>query len=274
MYSRLLFKCKAIKNGRQKKRGKSPLPVKRRAWEEGRPWRGGGLPALSKRRRQLSAVSFCKAKSSCQAESTAKKKNIASLSLIFLPLAVFTKTFLSPSSPLFFQRDKLSNSLCYRASESRSACLCYVWLGASFKPLVIRVRSNCVTLALCDGELLNPLISTFARMHRLWQKMVQHGSHRRQQRREHRGERCSNWGATASQNRFVCLKMGFENQQLFVHPSSSGYLWVLLLISFIVIGEAKNLLPRSGNGLRDIYCTINLDREEIFRTSVADKTLK
>ncbi|KAI1285888.1 Ras GTPase-activating protein 3 [Halotydeus destructor] len=41
----------------------------------------------------------------------------------------------------------------------------------------------------------------------------------------------------------------------------------------VKIGEAKNLSPRNGSGVRDIYCTINLDREEIFRTSVADKTL-
>lgn len=37
-------------------------------------------------------------------------------------------------------------------------------------------------------------------------------------------------------------------------------------------GEAKNLTPRNGSA-RDVFCTVNLDREEIFRTSVAEKTL-
>ncbi|XP_023236905.1 ras GTPase-activating protein 3-like [Centruroides sculpturatus] len=43
----------------------------------------------------------------------------------------------------------------------------------------------------------------------------------------------------------------------------------------IKIGEAKNLPPRSHGsiGLRDTFCTISLDQEEIFRTSTIEKTL-
>ncbi|XP_077204901.1 ras GTPase-activating protein 2 isoform X3 [Paroedura picta] len=39
-------------------------------------------------------------------------------------------------------------------------------------------------------------------------------------------------------------------------------------------GEAKNLVPYSGpNKMRDCFCTINLDQEEVFRTQVVEKSL-
>ncbi|XP_043927049.1 ras GTPase-activating protein 3 isoform X2 [Protopterus annectens] len=42
----------------------------------------------------------------------------------------------------------------------------------------------------------------------------------------------------------------------------------------IKIGEAKNLPPYPGpNKMRDCYCTVNLDREEVFRTKVVEKSL-
>ncbi|XP_077293823.1 ras GTPase activating protein 1 [Arctopsyche grandis] len=42
----------------------------------------------------------------------------------------------------------------------------------------------------------------------------------------------------------------------------------------IKIGEAKNLPPRShGTGIRDTYCCISLDQEEIYRTSTVERTL-
>lgn len=43
----------------------------------------------------------------------------------------------------------------------------------------------------------------------------------------------------------------------------------------VTIGEAKNLQPRSHSsvGCRDVYCSIGLDREEIFRTPTSEKTL-
>ncbi|CAG2113621.1 unnamed protein product [Medioppia subpectinata] len=46
----------------------------------------------------------------------------------------------------------------------------------------------------------------------------------------------------------------------------------------IKIGEAKNLMPRNGSnsssGLRDCYCVISLDREQIYRTcSTVERTL-
>lgn len=42
------------------------------------------------------------------------------------------------------------------------------------------------------------------------------------------------------------------------------------------LGEAKNLQPKNGtNSLKDCYCVISLDREEIFRThNSIDKTLE
>ncbi|MBN3322689.1 RASA3 protein, partial [Atractosteus spatula] len=40
------------------------------------------------------------------------------------------------------------------------------------------------------------------------------------------------------------------------------------------IGEAKNLPPYPGpNKMRDCYCTVNLDQEEVFRTKVVEKSL-
>uniref|UniRef100_W5MV31 RAS p21 protein activator 3 n=1 Tax=Lepisosteus oculatus TaxID=7918 RepID=W5MV31_LEPOC len=42
----------------------------------------------------------------------------------------------------------------------------------------------------------------------------------------------------------------------------------------IKIGEAKNLPPYPGpNKMRDCYCTVNLDQEEVFRTKVVEKSL-
>ncbi|XP_044145767.1 ras GTPase-activating protein 2 isoform X1 [Bufo gargarizans] len=42
----------------------------------------------------------------------------------------------------------------------------------------------------------------------------------------------------------------------------------------VKICEAKNLLPYPGpNKMRDCFCTVNLDQEEIFRTSVVEKSL-
>uniref|UniRef100_A0A8C9BLR9 RAS p21 protein activator 2 n=1 Tax=Phocoena sinus TaxID=42100 RepID=A0A8C9BLR9_PHOSS len=39
-------------------------------------------------------------------------------------------------------------------------------------------------------------------------------------------------------------------------------------------GEAKNLLPYLGpNKMRDCFCTINLDQEEVYRTQVVEKSL-
>ncbi|XP_075057719.1 ras GTPase-activating protein 2 [Mixophyes fleayi] len=43
----------------------------------------------------------------------------------------------------------------------------------------------------------------------------------------------------------------------------------------VKICEAKNLLPYPGpNKMRDCFCTVNLDQEEIFRTNVVEKSLK
>ncbi|XP_072556910.1 ras GTPase-activating protein 3-like isoform X1 [Paramormyrops kingsleyae] len=42
----------------------------------------------------------------------------------------------------------------------------------------------------------------------------------------------------------------------------------------IKIGEAKNIIPYPGpTRMRDCYCTINLDQEEVFRTKVIEKSL-
>ncbi|XP_039600599.1 ras GTPase-activating protein 3 isoform X1 [Polypterus senegalus] len=42
----------------------------------------------------------------------------------------------------------------------------------------------------------------------------------------------------------------------------------------IKIGEAKNLPPYPGpNKMRDCYCTVNLDQEEVFRTKIIEKSL-
>nr|XP_014345190.1 PREDICTED: ras GTPase-activating protein 3 isoform X2 [Latimeria chalumnae] len=39
-------------------------------------------------------------------------------------------------------------------------------------------------------------------------------------------------------------------------------------------GEAKNLSPYPGpNKMRDCYCTVNLDQEEVFRTKIVEKSL-
>lgn len=42
----------------------------------------------------------------------------------------------------------------------------------------------------------------------------------------------------------------------------------------IKIGEAKNIPPYPGpNRMRDCYCTVNLDQEEVFRTKIVEKSL-
>ncbi|XP_037346162.2 ras GTPase-activating protein 3 isoform X1 [Pungitius pungitius] len=42
----------------------------------------------------------------------------------------------------------------------------------------------------------------------------------------------------------------------------------------IKIGEAKNIPPYPGpNRMRDCYCTVNLDQEEVFRTKIIEKSL-
>ncbi|XP_036400983.1 ras GTPase-activating protein 3-like isoform X2 [Megalops cyprinoides] len=42
----------------------------------------------------------------------------------------------------------------------------------------------------------------------------------------------------------------------------------------IKIGEAKNIPPYPGpNKMRDCYCTVNLDQEEVFRTKMIEKSL-
>lgn len=43
-----------------------------------------------------------------------------------------------------------------------------------------------------------------------------------------------------------------------------------------VLGEAKNLQARShvSSIHRDVYCTLSLDQEEIFRTSTIEKSLR
>ncbi|XP_023589330.1 ras GTPase-activating protein 3-like isoform X2 [Trichechus manatus latirostris] len=42
----------------------------------------------------------------------------------------------------------------------------------------------------------------------------------------------------------------------------------------IKIGEAKNLPTYPGpNKMRDCYCTVNLDQEEVFRTKIVEKSL-
>uniref|UniRef100_A0A8C6YDF9 RAS p21 protein activator 3 n=1 Tax=Naja naja TaxID=35670 RepID=A0A8C6YDF9_NAJNA len=44
--------------------------------------------------------------------------------------------------------------------------------------------------------------------------------------------------------------------------------------SFLSLGEAKNLPTYPGpNKMRDCYCTVNLDQEEVFRTKIVEKSL-
>lgn len=56
----------------------------------------------------------------------------------------------------------------------------------------------------------------------------------------------------------------------------SGCGWVVFSVFLCVAGEAKNLQARShGSPIhRDVYCTLSLDQEEIFRTSTIEKTLR
>jgi hypothetical protein len=47
------------------------------------------------------------------------------------------------------------------------------------------------------------------------------------------------------------------------------------ILIFVPTGEAKNLLPYLGpNKMRDCFCTINLDQEEVYRTQVVEKSLR
>lgn len=49
---------------------------------------------------------------------------------------------------------------------------------------------------------------------------------------------------------------------------------LLSLLTFICPGEAKNIPPYPGpNRMRDCYCTVNLDQEEVFRTKIVEKSL-
>lgn len=45
-------------------------------------------------------------------------------------------------------------------------------------------------------------------------------------------------------------------------------------VNLSIAGEAKNLVLRNhgSGGQRDVYCTISLDQEEIFRSATAEKT--
>lgn len=63
------------------------------------------------------------------------------------------------------------------------------------------------------------------------------------------------------------IKIGKETLNYFIYRYSYFICY---------IGECKRLLGpgKNGTGSRDVYVTINLDREEIFRTSVIEKTLK
>lgn len=43
---------------------------------------------------------------------------------------------------------------------------------------------------------------------------------------------------------------------------------------FYFLGEAKNLPSYPGpSKMRDCYCTVNLDQEEVFRTKIVEKSL-
>lgn len=46
------------------------------------------------------------------------------------------------------------------------------------------------------------------------------------------------------------------------------------VIYICFLGEAKNLPMYPGpNKMRDCYCTVNLDQEEVFRTKIVEKSL-
>ncbi|XP_073520947.1 ras GTPase-activating protein 3 isoform X1 [Phyllobates terribilis] len=50
--------------------------------------------------------------------------------------------------------------------------------------------------------------------------------------------------------------------------------WRGSVYSIQTAGEAKNLPPYPGpNKMRDCYCTVNLDQEEVFRTKIVEKSL-
>lgn len=50
----------------------------------------------------------------------------------------------------------------------------------------------------------------------------------------------------------------------------------IISIHIFCPGEAKNLQSRSHGspGIRDVYCALSLDQEEIFRTTTMERTLK
>ena len=53
--------------------------------------------------------------------------------------------------------------------------------------------------------------------------------------------------------------------------------WLLMKWNVVLCtGEAKNLLARSHGsvGVRDVYCVLSLDQEEIFRSATIEKTLE
>ena len=43
---------------------------------------------------------------------------------------------------------------------------------------------------------------------------------------------------------------------------------------FFVIGEIKGLAPGPGGKPRDLYVSVLLDREELYRTTTIEKTVK
>ena len=50
----------------------------------------------------------------------------------------------------------------------------------------------------------------------------------------------------------------------------------MTILKFLITGEAKNLVPRNHGsvGVRDVYCALSLDQEEIFRSATVEKTLE
>uniref|UniRef100_A0A8C1NIL8 RAS p21 protein activator 3 n=1 Tax=Cyprinus carpio TaxID=7962 RepID=A0A8C1NIL8_CYPCA len=60
---------------------------------------------------------------------------------------------------------------------------------------------------------------------------------------------------------------------MYIEPSSPGDQVGHILLS-VSAGEAKNIPPYPGpNKMRDCYCTVNLDQEEVFRTKTIEKSL-
>uniref|UniRef100_A0A7N8WKH1 RAS p21 protein activator 3 n=1 Tax=Mastacembelus armatus TaxID=205130 RepID=A0A7N8WKH1_9TELE len=58
------------------------------------------------------------------------------------------------------------------------------------------------------------------------------------------------------------------------HKKTTHHILLLSLFAFLCSGEAKNIPPYPGpNKMRDCYCTVNLDQEEVFRTKIVEKSL-